>query len=134
MCIRESDKPLKTRDGGVYKLEELLNDVKKELLKKNSNTTLVEELANSILTYSDLLPSRNQNYKFDIEKFVDVNGKTGIYLQYAQVRARYILNQHPIQNNKVVLNNLNDDERKLVFEITKLPYYFFNSLDWFFIY
>ena len=125
----QDDKPLKTRDGGVYKLEELLNDVKKELLKKNSNTTLVEELANSILTYSDLLPSRNQNYKFDIEKFVDVNGKTGIYLQYAQVRAGKILNQYPTQNNKEVLNNLNEDERKLVFEITKLPYYFFKSLE-----
>ena len=125
----QDDKPLKTRDGGVYKLEELLNDVKKELLKKNSNTTLVEELANSILTYSDLLPSRNQNYKFDIEKFVDVNGKTGIYLQYAQVRAGKILNQYPTQNNKEVLDNLNEDERKLVFEITKLPYYFFKSLE-----
>ena len=125
----QDDKPLKTRDGGVYKLEELLNDVKKELLKKNSNTTLVEELANSILTYSDLLPSRNQNYKFDIEKFVDVNGKTGIYLQYAQVRAGKILNQYQTQNNKEVLDNLNEDERKLVFEITKLPYYFFKSLE-----
>lgn len=125
----QDDKPLKTRDGGVYKLEELLNDVKKELLKKNSNTTLVEELANSILTYSDLLPSRNQNYKFDIEKFVDVNGKTGIYLQYAQVRAGKILNQYPTQINKEVLDNLNEDERKLVFEITKLPYYFFKSLE-----
>ena len=125
----QDDKPLKTRDGGVYKLEELLNDVKKELLKKNSNKTLVEELANSILTYSDLLPSRNQNYKFDIEKFVDVNGKTGIYLQYAQVRAGKILNQYPTQNNIEVLDNLNEDERKLVFEITKLPYYFFKSLE-----
>ena len=125
----QDDKPLKTRDGGVYKLEELLNDVKKELLKKNSNTTLVEELANSILTYSDLLPSRNQNYKFDIEKFVDVNGKTGIYLQYAQVRAGKILNQYQTQNNKEVLDNLNEDERKLVFEITKLPYYFLKSLE-----
>jgi len=125
----QDDKPLKTRDGGVYKLEQLLNDVKKELLKKNSNTTLVEELANSILTYSDLLPSRNQNYKFDIEKFVDVNGKTGIYLQYAQVRAGKILSQYPTQNNKEVLDNLNEDERKLVFEITKLPYYFFKSLE-----
>lgn len=124
----QDDKPLKTRDGGVYKLEELLNDVKKELLKKNSNTTLVEELANSILTYSDLLPSRNQNYKFDIEKFVDVNGKTGIYLQYAQVRAGKILNQYPTQINKEVIDNLNEDERKLVFEITKLPFYFFKSL------
>ena len=125
----KDDKPLKTRDGGVYKLEELLKDVKRELLKKNKNTILVEQLANSILTYSDLLPSRNQNYKFDIEKFVDINGKTGIYLQYAQVRAKKILNQSSSSIDKTAFQNLNNDERNLAFEITKLSYYFFNSLE-----
>ena len=125
----KDNKPLKTRDGGVYKLEELLDDVKAELLKKNKNKMLVEQLANSILTYSDLLPSRNQNYKFDIEKFVDINGKTGIYLQYAQVRAKKILDQSSISNNNINYDNLNNDERSLMFEISKLPYYFFNSLD-----
>lgn len=125
----KDDKPLKTRDGGVYKLEELLNDVKTKLLKKNKNTILVEQLANSILTYSDLLPSRNQNYKFDIEKFVDINGKTGIYLQYAQVRAKKILDQSLVSEDKIAFKNLNYDERSLVFEITKLPYYFFKSLE-----
>ena len=125
----KDNKPLKTRDGGVYKLEELLDDVKKELLKKNKNENLVEQLANSILTYSDLLPSRNQNYKFDIEKFVDINGKTGIYLQYAQVRAKKILDQSSASNKNIIYDNLNNDERSLMFEISKLPYYFFNSLD-----
>ena len=125
----KDNKPLKTRDGGVYKLEELLDDVKAELLKKNKNEILVEKLANSILTYSDLLPSRNQNYKFDIEKFVDINGKTGIYLQYAQVRAKKILDQSYKSNKNINYDNLNSDERSLMFEISKLPYYFFNSLD-----
>ena len=119
---------LKTRDGG-YMLEELLNDVKKELSKINKDSVLVEQLANTILTYSDLLPSRNQNYKFEIEKFVDINGKTGIYLQYSQVRAKKILKQYPISNKKITFEKLNSDERSLMFEITKLPYYFFNSLE-----
>tara|TARA_A200000113_G_scaffold222792_1_gene237063 strand:+ start:30 stop:1664 length:1635 start_codon:yes stop_codon:yes gene_type:complete len=125
----KDDKPLKTRDGGVYKLEELLNDVKAKLLKKSKNKTLVEQLANSILSYSDLLPSRNQNYRFDIEKFVDINGKTGIYLQYAQVRAKKILDQSLVSEDKIPFKNLSNDERNLVFEITKLPYYFFKSLE-----
>ena len=99
----KDNKPLKTRDGGVYKLEELLEDVKEELLKKSKNQLLVEQLANSILTYSDLLPSRNQNYKFEIEKFVDINGKTGIYLQYAQVRAKKILDQSSVSNKNILL-------------------------------
>lgn len=123
------NKPLKTRDGGVYKLEELFNDIKKELLKKNNNIFLVEQLTNSILTYSDLLPSRNQNYKFDIEKFVDINGKTGVYLQYAQVRAKKILDQSNSLDKVTNFTDLNQDERRLVFEITKLPYYFYNSLE-----
>ena len=107
----------------------MLEDVKEELLKKSKNQLLVEQLANSILTYSDLLPSRNQNYKFDIEKFVDINGKTGIYLQYAQVRAKKILDQSSVSNKNILYENLNKDERNLMFEISKLPYYFFNSLD-----
>ena len=106
-----------------------MNDVKKELSKINKDSVLVEQLANTILTYSDLLPSRNQNYKFEIEKFVDINGKTGIYLQYSQVRAKKILKQYPISNKKITFEKLNSDERSLMFEITKLPYYFFNSLE-----
>ena len=47
-------------------------------------------LSNTVLTYSDLITNRNTDYKFDLEKFTNVNGKTGIYIQYANVRAKKI--------------------------------------------
>ena len=86
-------KPLKTRDGGTYKLEDLYSDTYNFLEKNNDDTKTLECLTNSVLTYSDLLPNRKINYQFDIEKFTDINGKTAIYLQYAQVRAKKLMEE-----------------------------------------
>ena len=36
----------------------------------------LNKLTNSVLTYSDLLGNRKQNYIFDVDKFIDINGKT----------------------------------------------------------
>ena len=44
-----------------------------------------------MLTYSDLITNRKTDYKFDLEKFTNVSGKTGIYVQYAQVRANKLI-------------------------------------------
>ena len=122
------NKPLKTRDGGVYKLVSLRNDIKKELKKKNSEKDSLDILTNSVLTYSDLLPNRTQNYKFDIDKFTETVGRTGIYLQYAQVRARKILESASEVTQVNFKEELNDDERNLILEISKFYYYFFNAL------
>ena len=50
-----------------------------------------------MLTYSDLITNRNTDYKFDLEKFTNVNGKTGIYIQYANVRAKKLINDSNIE-------------------------------------
>lgn len=123
------NKPLKTRDGGVYKLITLRNDIKAELKKKNTDENSLDILTNSVLTYSDLLPNRTQNYKFDIDKFTETTGRTGIYLQYAQVRARKILNSAEKVIKVSLENELNNDERNLILEISKFYYYFFQSLN-----
>jgi arginyl-tRNA synthetase len=44
-----------------------------------------------VLTYSDLITNRKTDYKFDLEKFTSVSGKTGIYIQYAHVRANKLV-------------------------------------------
>ena len=79
-------KPLRTREGGTYKLQDLFIETYKELEKNNNDKETINNLTNSVLTYSDLLPNRKINYQFDLQKFTDINGKTAIYLQYAQVR------------------------------------------------
>ena len=123
------NKPLKTRDGGVYKLITLRDDIKKELKKKNTDENSLDILTNSVLTYSDLLPNRTQNYKFDIDKFTETTGRTGIYLQYAQVRARKILKSAEKVVQISFKGGLNNDERNLIVEISKFYYYFFQSLN-----
>ena len=101
--------PLKTRDGGNLKLVDLYQQAFDYVQKINS--TLSESdlhcLTNTVLTYSDLITNRKTDYKFDLEKFTSVSGKTGIYIQYAQVRA-----------NKLI-KNLSENKPSL--EITPTP-------------
>ena len=85
--------PLKTRDGGNLKLVDLYEQAFNYIQKINSalSETDLHRLTNTVLTYSDLITNRKTDYKFDLEKFTSVSGKTGIYVQYAQVRANKLV-------------------------------------------
>ena len=127
--INGSDnKPFKTRDGGVYKLNLLFEDVKSKLTKYNSDDNVLNSLTNTVLTYSDLLPNRSQNYIFDVDKFTDINGKTGIYIQYAQVRAKKLLENSDIAGSFDNNLEMSDEERNLLFQITMFDNFFDLSL------
>ena len=121
-------KPLKTRDGGVYKLDELYKDIEKELVSRKTPKDSVGTLVNDILTFSDLLTNRNTDYKFDIEKFTDTNGKTAIYIEYAYVRGSKVLKDAKTmdwdESTKIVeFEIMNTTERELVIEILKFKSY-----------
>ena len=85
--------PLKTRDGGNLKLVDLYEQAFNYIQKINSTLSEADLhcLTNTVLTYSDLITNRKTDYKFDLEKFTSVSGKTGIYVQYAQVRAKKLI-------------------------------------------
>ena len=85
--------PLKTRDGGNLKLVDLYEQAFNYIQKINSTLSEADLhcLTNTVLTYSDLITNRKTDYKFDLEKFTSVSGKTGIYVQYAQVRANKLV-------------------------------------------
>lgn len=119
-------KPLKTREGDVFKLLDLFDQIKKEVSKKNSDKKIVNTLAKSVMTYSDLATKRTSDYSFDIEKFVNINGKSAIYLQYSQVRARKLL-----ENKKITrkFTKFNDDERNLAKEIINFNFSLERTLD-----
>ena len=123
------NKPFKTRDGGVYKLNVLFEDIKERLKKYNSEDLILNTLTNTVLTYSDLLPNRNQNYIFDVDKFTDINGKTGIYIQYAQVRARKLLDNSALSGSYNIDLEMNSEERNLLLLVTKFNYFFNLSLN-----
>ena len=113
-------KPFKTRQGDVYPLEGLWDDIYKILAEKNSKEN-ARILTNSVLVFSDLLIDRRSNYKFDVEKFTNTEGKTAIYIQYTRVRIKSILkniNQTEYFDN-FEITNLTNAEIKLILSILK---------------
>lgn len=118
-------KPLKTRDGQNYKLEDLFNDILNRLSINNSDKESAATLAKSVLTYSDLVTKRTSNYKFDLDKFINITGKSAIFLQYSQVRAKKLLDQN---KSKTKLHKFNVSDRSLALEILKFNNYFNTAL------
>jgi len=92
-------KPFKTRDGGVMRLNDLLALVKQESLNRlNDNIIenrdeIAEKIAMSAVKFADLLPNRESDYIFDVEKFCDLDGKTGPYILYSTIRMKSLLNK-----------------------------------------
>ena len=124
--INDKDgKPLKTREGGNYKLENLYLDIKDKLYEKNEATNNLDTLAKSVLTYSDLVTNRLSDYKFDIDKFTNMNGKSAIYIQYSNVRAKKLIDNY---EGVPIVNTFSSKERLLAMEIIKFKYYFDLSL------
>lgn len=92
-------KPFKTRNGEALKLDDLINAVKEIFInKKESNKDMdssdVDKIVNAIIKFADLQNNRERDYIFDIEKFADVNGKTGPYLLYTAVRIKKIVGDY----------------------------------------
>ena len=92
-------KPFKTRNGEALKLDDLINTVKEIFInKKESNKDMdssdIDKIVNAIIKFADLQNNRERDYIFDIEKFADVNGKTGPYLLYTAVRIKKIVGDY----------------------------------------
>ena len=125
--------PLKTRDGGTKKLEDLFNETSNYI--KNINRDIDEQtlniLSNTVLTFSDLITNRKTDYKFDLEKFSSISGKTGIYVQYAQVRAKKILSKSMMDSeHKINQNELDDNDKNLLDTLMNFEIHFKQALDY----
>ena len=120
--------PFKTREGGTKKLTDLYDETYKYIKTINNELDEVSLglLSNTVLTYSDLITNRNTDYKFDLEKFTNVNGKTGIYIQYANVRAKKLINDSSQKASKfsVVSEELDNNDKKLLKSFIKFEFYF----------
>ena len=124
-------KPFKTRDGGVMSLKSLMDLVYQETYKKITNESLVGEekekvaktVAVAALKYADLLPYRGTDYIFEIEKFSDLEGKTGPYLLYSTIRMKSLLNKATEQGIefKEVKKLSGETEKDVVLTLLYLP-------------
>jgi len=117
--------PFKTREGGTKPLSELFDETYNYI--KNINDELddstIIQLTNSVLTFSDLITNRKTDYKFDLKKFTNVNGKTGIYVQYSQVRAKKLIDTIKNQNREIKELILNNTDKQLLSKLFLFSYY-----------
>ncbi len=124
--LNDSDgNPFKTRDGGTKRLSDLFDETYDYIEKINNSLdqSTISQLTNSVLTYSDLITNRKTDYKFDLEKFTNVNGKTGIYVQYAQVRAKKLLENIENQSSKPTSLILNVADKQLLSRLFLFGYF-----------
>ena len=122
-------KPFKTRDGGVMTLKSLIELVKEETYKKLESSDMTEEEKLSIATdvaiaaikYADFISYRLTDYVFEVEKFADLEGKTGPYLLYSTIRMKSLLNKcKDIKTDSIKVIN-GETEKEIGLLLLELP-------------
>ena len=96
-------KPFKTREGGVLKLDDMIQMTREKARERLREAGLGENLAPAdfediadkvavaALKFADLQNFRGTSYVFDLDRFTSFEGKTGPYLLYQAVRVKSIL-------------------------------------------
>ncbi len=125
-------KPFKTREGGVMRLEMLLNDIEEQMTEKiESNRNVrsddaketAKKIALAAIKYGDLSNQASKDYIFDVDKFTSFEGNTGPYILYTIVRIKSILQKVSEEE----LSQINEDclraaegefEKKLMLDLS----------------
>ena len=96
-------KPFKTREGGVLKLNDLIEMTRSKARERLTEAGLGENMAPAefediagkvavaALKFADLQNFRGTSYVFDLDRFTSFEGKTGPYLLYQAVRVKSLL-------------------------------------------
>lgn len=124
-------KPFKTRNGGVMRLESLIEEINNQVYLKMDNTKEMKDddkkeiskiVGLAALKYADLSNQISKDYIFDVDKFTSFEGKTGPYILYTLVRIKSILNKY-FENNELkekrILTPKEDIEKEILLTISK---------------
>ena len=96
-------KPFKTREGGVLKLNDMIEMTRSKArerlreadlgieLDPDSFEDTAQKVAVAALKFADLQNFRGTSYVFDLDRFSSFEGKTGPYLLYQAVRVKSLL-------------------------------------------
>ena len=127
-------KPFKTREGGVMRLEHLIEDINEEMFHKIVENRSVKDkdarqtaqiVGLSAIKYGDLSNQATKDYIFDIDRFTSFEGNTGPYILYTIVRIKSILNRYEQENkdteNGEILEAANESEKVLMLALTGFP-------------
>lgn len=122
----------KTRDGGVMRLEMLIDEINEKMYQKIVESREVEEeearatakvIALSAIKYGDLSNQASKDYIFDMDKFTSFEGDTGPYILYTIVRIKSILAKAAEQGVSLTALELKeadtDSQKALMMEIAR---------------
>jgi arginyl-tRNA synthetase len=121
-------KPFKTRDGGVLRLEQLVNDmtdfvrskvVENKIVSEDEVEATTAKIALAALKYGDLSNQPTKDYNFDLERFAAFEGNTGPYILYTIVRIKSILSRYGAWENLRIQAPANNEAKDLMLAITK---------------
>eukprot|EP00753_Platysulcus_tardus_P004890 PLAT12749.2.p1 GENE.PLAT12749.2~~PLAT12749.2.p1 ORF type:complete len:829 (+),score=491.83 PLAT12749.2:12-2498(+) len=148
LVLGEDGKRMKTRKGATVKLMMLLEEAKQNALRilnerrgeageeaKRGETHLTPEeyeaaaeaIGIGAVKYFDLRQHRMSNYKFDLERMLDLRGNTAVYLLLAYTRVRSIqakarradIDVDAINSNPAVLTVSHDSEIALAVRLNR---------------
>ena len=134
----EDGQPYKTREGGVMRLADLIEQINAYMYDKViENQTVPEDeaketagiIALAALKYGDLSNQASKDYIFSIERFASFDGNTGPYLLYTIVRIKSILEKYEAslgeKESALQANQTNppqgESERALMLELIRFP-------------
>ena len=121
-------KPFKTRDGGVLRLEQLVDDmmnfvrakvVENKIVSEEKVEATTSKIALAALKYGDLSNQPTKDYNFDLERFAAFEGNTGPYILYTIVRIKSILARYGAWENLPIQAPANGFAKDLMLAITK---------------
>ncbi len=121
-------KPFKTRDGGVMRLEQLIDDMTDFVRAKVVENQIVEadqveettaKIAIGALKYGDLSNQPSKDYIFDMDRFAAFEGNTGPYILYTIVRIKSILSKYGPWEQLPIQASANPAAKDLMLAITK---------------
>ncbi len=125
-------KPFKTREGGVMRLETLLQEITDEMYQKISENrnvkeedarTTAEMVGLSAIKYGDLSNQASKDYIFDVDRFTSFEGDTGPYILYTTVRIKSILTRFLEAGGSLdhgeILEAKSDSEKELMLKLAR---------------
>lgn len=136
-------RPLRTRDGGVPELTDLLDQAVTVAAKKYeasvaerrefghevpdlddaTRQAIAEIVGIGAVKYADLSGNRTSDYVFDLDRMLATEGNTATYMQYAYARCRSILRKGEVDESLLVgtLSLTEPTERALALQLIRFP-------------
>ncbi len=128
--MRLPEGKISTREGRVVFLEDLINksiELAEGLIKDSEklNEKEKKEIARKIgigaIIFNDLKEDRVKDIIFDWNKALNLKGDSCPYIQYSAVRAKSILDSFSKKIEKFNIEDLNEDEKALVKQLSMFP-------------